>query len=98
MLKARRACWEARKWAKKRTLAQAWAQCRRADWMTWLADAAGVGPRADAACQSVNAPRTCSCGTPECIGSGRSSKAAAAIRKAIPLSVIRAGLKRKVQP
>lgn len=31
-----KACEDARKWCKGKTLAEAWATCERADWMLWL--------------------------------------------------------------
>jgi hypothetical protein len=37
LLKELRACADVRRWARGRTLAAAWAECRRADWMLWLA-------------------------------------------------------------
>ena len=32
------ACDDARRWARGKTLAEAWATCRRGDWMLWLAE------------------------------------------------------------
>jgi hypothetical protein len=37
LLEALGACEEACAWAGERTLAQAWAECERGDWMIWLA-------------------------------------------------------------
>jgi hypothetical protein len=45
LLRVSMACEEARKWARGKTLRQAWAQCPRADWMLWLAGRVGVDRR-----------------------------------------------------
>ncbi len=47
------ACEEARDWAQGKTLAAAWKQCPRGDWLLWLAGKAGVDRRlvVEAACR-----------------------------------------------
>jgi hypothetical protein len=39
------ACAEAREWAGSRTLAAAWAECPRSDWMLWLLEMLGYADR-----------------------------------------------------
>ena len=39
------ACGDARKWARQRTLAEAWSECPRGDWLLWLAGRLGIDRR-----------------------------------------------------
>ena len=41
-LKAMAACYAATEWVGRRSLARAWAECPRGDWMLWLAARVGV--------------------------------------------------------
>ena len=42
-----RACSEAREWAAKRTAAQAWEECERADWLLWWASKTAINSHVD---------------------------------------------------